>query len=103
MPALIVHCKNEYGGSVPDNPGRGIKPCKANKHCGGKTSQRNNYGDDYRANRRIIIKLRQESRYILDDTAGVIEGRDEKLPAGKKCRIIHELPKSVIDKASIAK
>jgi len=100
---LIVHCKKEYGGSIPDNPGQGIKPCKANKHCGSKTSQRNNYGDDYRATQRIVIKLRQESRYILNDTAGVIDCRAKKLPASKKCWIIHESPKSVIDKASIAK
>ena len=103
MPASIVHCKKEHGGSIADNPAQGIIPCKADKHCDSKTSQRNDYCDDYRATRRIVIQLREESRYILNDTAGVVDCRAKKLPAGKKCRIIHESPKSVIDKASIAK
>ena len=103
MDALSVPCKKEYGGNIPDKPGHEVKPCKPDKHSGSKTSQQNNCGDDYRAAQRIVIKLRQESRYILKDASGVIDRREKKLEAGKKCRIAHESPKSVINKASIAK
>ena len=103
MFAFTVHCEKEYGGCIADKPGQEIKPCTFEKHCNSKTTQRNDYGDHYRATQRIVIELRQESSYIFNYAAGMVNSIAKEFPASEKERIIHGFSKCMIDKTSVAK